>query len=226
MIGWIKIHRQITSHWVWQKPEYFQWWMDILIEANFIEKTVLIKGQLITVKRGDVIYSYETWAKRWKTNKSKVMRFLKLLEKDGMIRTKSETVTTRITICNYDTYQSEIEDSETQVKRRRNASETQVNPTKEGNKEKNVNEESHNQIFRDMWKSEIWLEATAIKFKSTTESVRDALNEFRTECILKANLKENEKEAKSHFISWLKTTKTLNEQKLIPKQSSIKNNWW
>jgi hypothetical protein len=135
MLGWIKIHRQINNHWTWEKPEYLKWWIDILIEANFTHKKVLIKGQLIEVNRGDVIYSYETWAKRWKTNKSKVMRFLKLLEKDSMILLKNETVTTRITICNYDTYQSiEVED-ETQVLRKRKASVTQVNSTKEGKKE-------------------------------------------------------------------------------------------
>ena len=135
MTGWIKIHRQINIHWVWDKPEYLKWWMDILIEANFTPKKVLIKGQIIDVNRGDVIYSYETWAKRWKTNKSKVMRFLKLLEKDSMIVLKNETVTTRVTICKYDTYQSIETEDETQVKRTRNASETQVNPTKERKKE-------------------------------------------------------------------------------------------
>ena len=60
-----------------------------------------------------------------------------MLEKDSMIVLKSETVTTRLTICKYDTYQGERNDSETQVTRRRNASETQVKPTKEVKELKN-----------------------------------------------------------------------------------------
>ena len=105
--------------------------MDILMQANIESKKVLIKGQLIEVGRGEVIYSYDTWANRWKINKSKVVRFLKMLEKDLMIELKNETVTTRLIVCKYDTYQGERNESETQVIRRRNADETQVKPTKE-----------------------------------------------------------------------------------------------
>jgi hypothetical protein len=137
MSGWIKIHRQLSDHWIWSKPEYLKWWIDILMSANIEPKRVLIKGQLLEVNRGEVIYSYETWANRWKINKSKVLRFLKMLEKDSMIVLKSETITTRITICKYDTYQGERNDSETQVKRIWNASETQVKPTKEVKELKN-----------------------------------------------------------------------------------------
>ena len=107
------------------------------MQANIEPKRVLIKGQLIEVSRGEVIYSYETWANRWKINKSKVLRFLKMLEKDSMIVLKSETVTTRLTICKYDTYQGERNNSETQVKRNWNASETQVKPSKEVKELKN-----------------------------------------------------------------------------------------
>jgi hypothetical protein len=137
MSGWIKLHRQLNNHWIWDKPEYLKWWLDILMQANIEPKKVLIKNQLIEVKRGDVVYSYETWANRWKINKSKVLRFLKMLEKDSMIVLKSEIVTTRITICKYDTYQGERNDNETQVKRNWNAIETQVNPTKEVKEFKN-----------------------------------------------------------------------------------------
>jgi hypothetical protein len=137
MSGWIKLHRQLNDHWIWQKPEFLKWWLDILMQANIEPKKVLIKGQVIEVSRGEVVYSYETWANRWKINKSKVLRFLKMLEKDSMIVLKSETVTTRITICKYDTYQGERNDTETQVKRNWNASETQVKPTKEVKEIKN-----------------------------------------------------------------------------------------
>ena len=137
MSGWIKVHRQLTNHWIWEKPEYLKWWLDILIQANIESKKVLIKGQLIEVERGQVVYSYDTWANRWQINKSKVVRFLKMLEKDLMIELKNETVTTRLTICKYDTYQGERNGSETQVTRTRNASETQVKPTKEVKELKN-----------------------------------------------------------------------------------------
>ena len=137
MSGWIKVHRQLTNHWIWEKPEYLKCWIDILMQANIEAKKVLIKGQLIEVGRGEVIYSYDTWANRWKMNKSKVVRFLKMLEKDLMIELKNETVTTRLIVCKYDTYQGERNGSETQTKRNWNADETQVKSTKEVKELKN-----------------------------------------------------------------------------------------
>jgi len=131
MSGWIKIHRTITHNWVWQNSDYLKWWLDILIEVNHTPSKTLIKGTLYECLRGQKLYSLETWAKRWNTNKSKSRRFLKMLEKDNMIVFKSETQTTRITVCNYDSYQSFENDNETQMKRKRNASETQVKTIQE-----------------------------------------------------------------------------------------------
>lgn len=92
-----------------------------------------------------------------------------------------------------------------------------------------VNEESHNQIFRQLWKSNIWLEGIAMKHKVTTKEVQDHLNEFRTECILKDELKVNEKDAKEHFINWIKRGNPFPDKKAeapaYPK-STIENNWW
>ncbi len=137
MSGWIKLHREINSHWVWSNSEYLKWWIDILIEANHAPAKVLIKGKLYECNRGEKLYSLDTWAKRWGTNKSKVKRFFDLLQNDKMITYKSETQTTRITICKYVNYQGKENESETQTKHKRNASETQVKPIKEEQEEEN-----------------------------------------------------------------------------------------
>lgn len=131
MIGWIKIHREINNHWIWENSDYLKWWLDILIEANYSEGDVLIKGTVLKCHRGQKLYSIETWSKRWKTNKSKANRFLKLLEKEKMIELKNETHTTRLTICKYDDYQDKESTSETQTKHKRNVSETEVKSIKE-----------------------------------------------------------------------------------------------
>ncbi len=230
MSGWIKVHRQLTNHWIWDKPEYLKWWIDILMQSNIEPKKVLIKGQLIQVNRGEVIYSYDTWANRWKINKSKVVRFLKMLEKDLMIELKNETVTTRLIVCKYDTYQGERNDSETQVIRRRNADETQVKPTKEVKELKNIisiSEESHNEIFRKLWISNIWLEGIAMKNKASIEQVRNHLNEFRQEQLLKAELKVSVEDAKKHFVNWIKKGNPIPEIDANKyEKSTIKDNWW
>lgn len=129
--SWIKIYRSINRHWIWENSDYLKWWLDILLEVNYTEAKTVIGRTVLICGRGEKLYSLDTWAKRWGTNKTKVRRFLKLLESDNMIVLKSETQTTRLTVCNYDSYQVERNADETQVKRKRNASETQVKPIEE-----------------------------------------------------------------------------------------------
>jgi hypothetical protein len=105
--------------------------------VNHTEQKVNIKGTVLTCKRGETLCSLDTLARRWNCDKSKVRRFLKLLESDLMIELKSEHITTRLTICKYDTYQGERNEDETQVKHKRNASETQMTPNKNDKKENN-----------------------------------------------------------------------------------------
>lgn len=142
MSGWIKLHRGINSHWIWENSDYLKWWLDILLEVNHTHSKVLIKGKIYECSRGEKLYSLDTWASRWKTNKSKVRRFLEMLQKDEMIVLKNETQTTRITVCKYDDYQEKENISETQVKRKRNASETQVKSIQERKEEKERKEEN------------------------------------------------------------------------------------
>ena len=71
-------------------------------------------------------------------------------------------------------------------------------------KESKVNEDSHNEIFRKLWNNKIWLEGLAMTWKADLNEVKNHLNTFRQECILKGDFKENEKLAKEHFFNWVK----------------------
>lgn len=135
--GWISIHRRLQYHWLWSKKpfSYGQSWIDILLECNHKENKFLIKDKLLTARRGESLHSLKTWSKRWGWTISKVRRFLLLLQNDSMIVLKSETVTTRVSVCNYNSYQELRNASETQVKRKRNASETQVKTNNNVNNE-------------------------------------------------------------------------------------------
>lgn len=129
MSGWIKIHRSIVNHWLYTEKRTFskfEAWHDILIMVNFVECKTMIKGKVYTIKRGESILSLESWSKRWNWDKSKVRRFMKALQDDSMVVLQSDNITTRLSVCNYDTYQSERNADETQTKRKRNASETQT----------------------------------------------------------------------------------------------------
>ena len=132
MSGWVKIHRKLGCHWVFKDAEFLKAWLSVLLYVNYSEEKVLIKNQLFVCKRGESLRSLDSWAKifgrSW--DKSKTRRFFKLLEKDKMIETQSERITTRLKVCNYDDYQADANADETQMKHKRNASETQATPNK------------------------------------------------------------------------------------------------
>lgn len=152
--GWISIHRELQDHWLWQEKRVFsklEAWLDILLTVNHSEQKTMIKNRLFTVKRGESINSLDTWASRWNWNKSKVRRFLTLLESDSMVMTKSETQTTRLTVCKYDSYQDLRNANETQMKLKRNANETQTTPN---NNDNNINKENKRENdFNIFWQS-------------------------------------------------------------------------
>jgi hypothetical protein len=143
--GWISIHRGIQDNWLWKDEREFsrlEAWLDILLNVNHSPKKVLIKNTLIEVGRGESLRSLDTWGKRWNWNKSRVRRFFNLLQKDSMIVTKNVRVTTLLTVCKYDSYQTIGNASETQMKRKRNASETQMTPNNNVNNDNNDNNEN------------------------------------------------------------------------------------
>jgi hypothetical protein len=105
MTGWIKIHREITEHWIFQDSEKFRWWVDMLFLASYEDNKMLVKNQIANVKRGQFIGSLSFLAKRWCVSRDRVAAFLKLLQSDGMIIKESDKNITQITICNYESYQ-------------------------------------------------------------------------------------------------------------------------
>lgn len=111
MTGWIKIHRDLANHWIAQDMEMLGRWLDLLMYASHTDNKVLIGGNLIEVKRGQMIASCDFLAKRWKCSKSTVSKFLEILASDKMVERKCERKYTLLTICNYEDYQQRDEPS-------------------------------------------------------------------------------------------------------------------
>ena len=142
--GWIAIHRKTRQNFLWKEKREktkFEAWIDILLEVNHgCIDDILIGNEKISCGRGQSVNSLDTWAARWRWSKSRVRRFLKLLELEGMIQLENITKTTRLTVCNYDTYQTDRNGSETGVKQERNASETLPTPN---NNDNNINNDNN-----------------------------------------------------------------------------------
>jgi len=106
LTGWIKLHRDIREHWIWQNPVYYRAWSDMLMEANHKTKSRLYNGNLVIIKRGQIVGSLQSYANRWDMTVSQVRHFIDLLEQDKMVSKKTAQGFTHLSICNYDTYQS------------------------------------------------------------------------------------------------------------------------
>lgn len=130
MSGWILLHKDIRNHWLWKNPERLKWWIDILMTVNYEDKEVSIGHRNFVCKRGEALMSIESWAKRWMVSKSAAYNFLMLIRKQNMIRIANETVTTRLIVCNFDTYQQPTNGIQTQNKRITNESRVQLKEEK------------------------------------------------------------------------------------------------
>lgn len=119
MAGWIKINRKIVEHWLWQDAERLKWWLDLLFMASWEDKKVSNDAHLFTLHRGQLIASISFLSDRWGKSNPTIIKFLKMLENEGMIkRDILYRQTPIITICKYEDYQcDDISDVDRQVYR-------------------------------------------------------------------------------------------------------------
>lgn len=113
--GWVKLHRKMRECWLWSENEPFDKrsaWVDLLLSANHADNKTLMNNNLTLVKRGSFITSEVKLSERWKWDRGKVRRFLKLLESDNMLKKEATSrLYITITIINYDIYQGTTSES-------------------------------------------------------------------------------------------------------------------
>ena len=142
--GWISLNRELMNHWVWDcEFSAGQAWVDLLLYANHSPAKIMLKGQLLNINRGQQARSELTLSKSWRWSRNKVRRFLKNLEKDGMVKLESGHLTTVITICNYNSFQSGDTSNETseeqQAKQQKDSGRDTNNNGNNGNNENKKN---------------------------------------------------------------------------------------
>ena len=104
--GWVPVSRELQDHWMWKdKPfSHGQAWIDLIMLANYEDKKMPYKGEIITCERGTVNLSISNLANRWGWSRHKTRDFLNLLESDGMVTVCATTNRTTITLENYSFY--------------------------------------------------------------------------------------------------------------------------
>jgi hypothetical protein len=142
MSGWVKMHRSIRKHWIHKRADYFKAWIDMIIVVNHKDNKELINGKIVECKRGESLYSLSSWVKIFgdKWTIQKVRTFFNLLESDNMICRSDIKKTTRLTIVNYNTYQTEQHEDNTSLTRSQHELNTSLTTTKECKERKECKE--------------------------------------------------------------------------------------
>jgi hypothetical protein len=141
MNGWVRLYRKSLDHWLYNESRPHtrrEAWEDMLLLANHSDEKVMIEGELIECKRGQSVMSLKSWAKQFKWSIQQIRTFFKLLQNDNMIVTEGMRKTTRVTICNYEIYQSEQQADNKQTTRRKHGDNKQITTNKNDKNEKKV----------------------------------------------------------------------------------------
>jgi len=104
-MGWIKLDRSLTDHWIWQEPEALKLWIALLLAANFTTKTKSFNGSLVQIKRGQLVYGRHAFSAKLGISEAKLRRFIKLFINDSMISQQKTNKYSIISITCYEKYQ-------------------------------------------------------------------------------------------------------------------------
>ena len=96
--GWVKLHRKLADHELWLAEPFTrgQAWIDLLLLANHKAGFVRRRGIMVKVERGQVAWSEEALAGRWRWSKGKLRRFFSELTGRGMITRQHAEITTEL----------------------------------------------------------------------------------------------------------------------------------
>lgn len=106
--GYIYLFRSIWDNPFFNNAERFDTrsaWLWLLTHANHTEKSIMIRGTVYRIQRGQLFTSIRNLSKVWGWDKDTVVRTLKSMENEEMItRTRTQNGTL-LTIRNYSKYQ-------------------------------------------------------------------------------------------------------------------------
>lgn len=107
--GYVKIYRKIEDNILWlSSDEAFDSrsaWIDLILQANHKDNSFKLGMQTMQVKRGQKWTSSKKLANRWNWSRQKVMKYLHMLQNEGMIYLETSNRGLLITLVNYRVYQ-------------------------------------------------------------------------------------------------------------------------
>jgi hypothetical protein len=115
MTGTVNISRAIFEHGMFKNEPLTEReaWVWLIMQARWKACSYRAGDYVVSLARGQLAASVRFMAGAWQWTAARVQRFIERLKKMEMIRTKTDTGVSIITICNYDKFQNGAEASDT-----------------------------------------------------------------------------------------------------------------
>ena len=135
MDGWITIYRKIQEKNWYKDSEYVHVWLHLILNANYIDKKILVNEKEIEIKRGQLLTSRKLISEKTGIQQSKIYRILERFANEHQIEQQKTNKYTIITIPNYDLYQKNRQQNEQQQSEQQNEHQSeQQNEQQKNNK--------------------------------------------------------------------------------------------
>lgn len=113
--GYLKLFRKIEFSSVFENAELLRLWLWCMVRASYRQRQTLIGSQPYILEPGQFVFSKYRVAERLKLPPTTLYRYMKSLESMGMIGLRAVHNATIVTVLNWDTYQINDGEPETEV---------------------------------------------------------------------------------------------------------------
>ena len=215
MKGYIKLHRTILQ-WEWYKDQKTKiLFIHLLLNACYDDCRFM--GQ--SVKKGQYITSMRRLSFDTGLSARELRTCISKLKKTGEIDTQATKNYTRITICNYASYQlEETFDDKQKTNDRQTIDKQKTSINKNIIKKENKN----NIFFTESCSDNMWMESLRMHFGVDQDTVCKALEKFTAHLNMTEDFKYGLRQYRTHFVNWLKYNK---EEIEGPAKSLYKWKW-
>lgn len=209
MKGYIKLHRRILD-WEWYKePNTKSIFIHLLLNACYDNCRFMGKS----VGRGEYITSLTRLSNDLNIPVRQVRTAIKRLKQTGEIDTQTTNKFTKVTICNYESYQIDESKSKSKTTRKRHVSDKQTTKVI-----KNVISKENKDYYKTCLQDSGWIEVVCMQSSISKNDLEKLLESFHNHLLMTDDNKINIKDFKSHFVNWLKYNKNVITQNKGPYQ--------
>lgn len=209
--GFFLIHRSIAQHPMFDgRAEWLGVWVRLIQLAQWEQKRIRNKGQMIPLQRGQLVAGRAWLAKQCGVTERKIRTILKAFESDNMIEIDQSSghYSNVITICNYDKYQMEKPSND----QRNDQSATSERPESDQiqKKEKKINKINNSSSTRGSRLPHDWMPSledmqwAQVNFYPDNAAIMKEAEAFRDYWIAQPGQKGVKVDWQATFRSWLR----------------------